>query len=518
MKLYIPLILLIISVAMFSQTPRGRVQIKDGTLITDRGTLLRGAYVSTDITQTLPLKTDVSNIKTLGLNCVHLYAECPEFQSHGGERATLVDSIVKWTGEDSLYLILTIGGCNKNGQFNLAFVKEFWNFYATRYKDETHVIFEIVNEPFSWSAPYDSVTLDMERTAYTIIRTLAPATHILFMSYSSPVNVVSVISDINALGSGIDWSNASIAAHGYGIASTEVISFIKTMKDAGYAITFTEPASIQDKYVNLATTRVFEKEFVSYTHFISVQSINADPSVFRSKIDSSELRWTPDFGSWPGNISKIIYKDPYRSYDPAFYDEGYGFGIYGKALGSISNNDYVAYFNFDFQDGPDTFKAVCSSAGIGGSIELHIDSINGLLIGTCPVSPTGSWDVSQTFSCQTEHFYGIHNVYFLFRGGIWDLFNLNSFVFKKSKGDIVNPLISGNERIRIYPNPAKDVIYVTSKESAAIEICDIQGKILIRKQLNAMNNCIQIGHLSSGCYIIKILNKTKVLSRKLIIE
>jgi hypothetical protein len=518
MKLLFIQILLIVSCTVYSQTPRGRAQIKDETLVTDRGTLLRGAFVSTDIVETLPLKTDVSNIKNLGLNCIHLYAECPEFQNHGGERATLVDSIVKWTREDSLYLILTIGGCNKNGQFNLTFVKEFWNFYAPRYKDETHVIFEIVNEPFSWSAPYDSVTLDMERTAYTIIRSHAPLTHVLFMSYGSPKNVASVISDNKKLGADINWSNASIATHGYGIASTEVISFIKTVKDAGYAITFTEPASIQDKYVNLATTRVFEKEFVSYTHFISVQSINADPSVFKSKIDSSELRWTPDFGSWPGNISKIIYKDPYRSYDPGFYDEGYGFNIYGKALGSISNNDYVAFFNFDFKEGPDTFKAICSSAGTGGFIELHIDSMNGLFVGSCLVSPTGSWDLAKTFSCKTDHFDGIHNLYLLFKGGIWDLFNLNSFVFKKSDGVFINPLISGNQKMQIYPNPAKDIIHVSCEESSIVEICNVQGNISIRKQLTTLNNSILIGHLSAGCYVVKIFSNAKAVSRILIIE
>jgi hypothetical protein len=147
---------------------RERVQIKNGTLVTDRGTLLRGAYFSADgKISYLPSRKYITNIKKLGLNCIHVYAECPEFQKPG-DKSELIDNLVKWTGDESLYLILTIGGCSRNGQFDLKFVKDFWNFYAPRYKDKTHVIYEICNEPFQWTAPYDAGTIDMEKTVYDI--------------------------------------------------------------------------------------------------------------------------------------------------------------------------------------------------------------------------------------------------------------------------------------------------------------------------------------------------------------
>jgi hypothetical protein len=510
-------ILLILTFTVFSQTPRGRVQIKDGTLVTDRGTLLRGAYVSTDISQKLPSKSEVTNIKNLGLNCIHLYAECPQIQNPG-ENSKLVDSIVKWTRDNSLYLILTIGGCTQNGQFDSAFVKGFWDIYAPRYKNETHLVYEIVNEPFSWSAPYDSATLEMERTSYQIIRNLAPETHILLMSYANAIKDTSIVADVKRLGNSVDWSNASVAIHGYGAASKDISNLIQTIKGAGYALTVTEPASIEDKYVNLATTRVFEKEFVSYTHFISVQSMNSDPSVFKTKVEDSDVRWVSDFSTWPGNISKTTYRTPYLPIIPGFYDEGFGFGIYGKALGSISNNDYAAYFNFDFQNGPDSFEAVCSSAGIGGIIELHLDSLKGPLVGICSVSPTGSWDTERTFSCMTCHFEGIHNLYLHFKGGKWDLFNLNRFVFKKPDATSVHSFQTPDGQVEIFPNPAKNAIHITGNGGMTVKVCDIQGRIRIKKQLDAQNNTMVITDLPPGCYIVRIESETKVQSKKLMIE
>jgi len=514
LRLFLLHLLIILALTGFSQIPRGRVQIKNGTLVSDSGTLLRGAYISTDISPTLPLKSDLKKLKNLGFNCIHLYAECPQYMKPG-DSAILVDSIVKWTRNESLYLILNIGGCHQNGQFDLTFVKDFWNFYAPRYKDETHVVYEICNEPFGWSAPYDANTIEMEVTAYNIIRAKAPETHILLMSYSEAIKAASVISDCKKLGTGIDWSNASIASHGYGIASEELNVFISTIKNAGYALTITEPAEINEGIVNLATTRIFENEFVSYTHYISAHSIISDPSVYKSKIEGSEIRWVPDFGTWPGTIPKTTYKNPFTSYVAGFYDKGYGFKIYGTNVGSVSNNDYVGYYNFDFQMGTSEFEVKCTSGGLGGKIELHLDSVNGQLLGTCAVSSSGSWDIISSYACKISQISGVHDIYFLFKGGIYDLFNMNSFIFKPNATD--NFTLLDNQIIKIFPNPAKSQINVTCDEISTIEICDAQGRILIKAQLSEINNIISVANLASGSYIVKILGTTKVTSKLLII-
>ena len=160
--LLILVILMLINSLTFSQTPRARVKIQDGTLVTDRGTLLRGAFISTDNSDYIPTEDEIASIKELGLNSIHLYAECAALGDSAGQKYILVDSIVNMTERDSLYLVITIGGCGEEGSFNSSFVNNFWKFYAPRYKDRTHVIYEIMNEPFAWSAPYDSMTIAME--------------------------------------------------------------------------------------------------------------------------------------------------------------------------------------------------------------------------------------------------------------------------------------------------------------------------------------------------------------------
>ena len=520
MRLILLINFLILTTIVFSQTPRGRVQIQDGTIVTDRGTLLRGAFISTDVSDKLPRKSYISDIKRLGLNCIHLYAECYDLQTPG-ERVELVDSLVNWTENDSLYLIITIGGCSHDGTFNLTFVKAFWTFYAQRYKDKTHVIFEIKNEPYAWSAPYDSSTIAMEKVVYQLIRSYAPKTHILLMSYAQAKYDTSIVADVKKLGDSIDWSNASIAIHGYGAPSKELTNLIKTVKASGYAVTVTEPESIEGVYVNLASTRVFEQEFVSYAHFITVQKLIDEPSVFKSKIESSEIRWQPDFGAWPENITAIKYNNPYESYKAGFYDEGYGFNLLSpSALGYINSNDYVAYYNFDFETGPDTFEAECSSAWTGGNIELHLDSLSGPLVGLCTNTPTGGWDVYMTFSCTVSHFNGVHKLYLVFKGdNRFDLFDLKSFVFKKSIETTMKSLASiDNQRIQIYPNPTRDFINVSIDESSTVEIFNIQGQLLINMQISIYNNIIQVSNLSSGSYIIKIISNTRDISQILIIK
>jgi uncharacterized protein YmfQ (DUF2313 family) len=157
------------------------------------------------------------------------------------------------------------------------------------------VLFEIMNEPFAWSAPYDEATLEMEKWAYQLIRAHAPATHILLLSYASATNEFSIVEDMRSLDAVVDWNNASLAMHGYSTASENFRGLIRTVKDSGYAVTITEPESVGNTYLNLATTRVFEEEYVSYAHFINVKNLVNDASLFIDRVESSELRWQPDF-------------------------------------------------------------------------------------------------------------------------------------------------------------------------------------------------------------------------------
>ena len=510
---------------MHLHAQRDRVQILDGTLVTDKGTLLRGACFSTDISDYIPSEEEVACIKELGLNTLHLYAECEDMTDYPGQNYIAVDSIVNMTERDSLYLVITIGNCGEEGSFDSAFVNDFWKFYAPRYKDRTHVVYEIMNEPFAWYAPYDEMTIAMERRAYDTIRFLAPETHILFMSYAGAVNAESAVQDIKKLGD-IDWTHASIATHGYWIASEGARSFLTTIVDSGYAITCTEFESIKAKYVNLAFTRIFEQEFISYLHFLFITELHKNSStIYQSPIESSEIRWAPDFGKWPESLTGINYKNPYQKIEAGFYDEGSGFNLHylETIIGSISNGDYVAYYNFDFEGGPDSLIFECSAGNLtenSGSIELILDSLNGTSIGLYPISHTENWDDYKNFRFPiTTSFEGVHKFYFVFGGDHpWDLMNLKSFTFKRV-GVTSGPVLSltDNQRIRIYPVPASKYIRVELAREATIRITDLNGRLILTCE-HVLNETIDLQGMSSGLYLIHIETDQGIEIRKFNIE
>jgi MYXO-CTERM domain-containing protein len=276
---------------------RGRPKVANNTIVTDTGSLIRGARVSLDIWDETPTQADVDTMKnSRGLNAFHIYAEYPGSNKAAGYNVDKVDKVVDMADTSDLYVVLTIGSGGANGSFTGSFVTAFWAFYAPRYKDKTHVIYEVCNEPQAWSAPYNSNTLTMEKNAFTQIRGLAPDTHIMMMSYSQPNNWTQAASECAGLG--ITWDNASVAFHTYGIDGKEdstLTSFYKALQAKGIAYACTEP----NLTLKAITTKLFERDGVSETQFINVKDIATNTSAFSSWITSNNICWTPDFGTWP---------------------------------------------------------------------------------------------------------------------------------------------------------------------------------------------------------------------------
>ncbi|MCJ7832386.1 MAG: glycoside hydrolase family 5 protein, partial [Actinobacteria bacterium] len=198
--------------------PRGRVQLANGTLVTDRGTPLRGAYWAVDHRGLLPDREALADLRDLGLNALHLYGEMYGDGLPAGAYLDQIDTVVQWCGELGLYCVLTIGNGATGLSFNYEFATDFWNIYAPRYKDKTWVVYEIYNEPEYLGAPSSDDTIQLNQDMYDLIRGHAPDTHILFFSYSGLTNADAVLQDVQRLD--VDWSNASVAWHGYSGLST----------------------------------------------------------------------------------------------------------------------------------------------------------------------------------------------------------------------------------------------------------------------------------------------------------
>lgn len=294
-----------------AEAVRGRPHINAAgtTFVTDNGALLRGSITGTN-------NSLMPNIKAIGLNTIHLYAESWGQGYTVGAKVTAVDEAVKVARDNDLYLVITVGGGGVNADFNAA----FWRFYAPRYANSTHVIYEIQNEPAANNPPYSgsSALMDMELNAYDIIRAAAPDTPVLFMSYSSFENGAGVLTDINALNTlsasrnnPVDWSNAGIAFHGYGEKGPAAIrACLETVLNAGYACMQTEfyrwPWGLGDfslaadpsLYQDVDETGDLERLGVSWLSFLRV-TIATNNARFKDRLNNAGIVWTPDFGSWP---------------------------------------------------------------------------------------------------------------------------------------------------------------------------------------------------------------------------
>ncbi|WP_437318314.1 family 43 glycosylhydrolase [Sorangium sp. So ce385] len=98
----------------------------------------------------------------------------------------------------------------------------------------------------------------------------------------------------------------------------------------------------------------------------------------------------------------------------------------GMNVTSISNGDYIKVKDVDFLDGVTSFEARVSSAAGDAKIELHLDSQNGTLLGTCDVSGASSWT---TKTCTVSGGSGKHDLFLKFVGGNGDLFKFNWWRF-----------------------------------------------------------------------------------------
>jgi arabinoxylan arabinofuranohydrolase len=97
----------------------------------------------------------------------------------------------------------------------------------------------------------------------------------------------------------------------------------------------------------------------------------------------------------------------------------------------ISNGDYIKVRSVDLKKGAKKFQASISATANGGIIEIRADSLTGTLLASCNLNATGDltkWE-TQTFKTNKK-VKGVHDVYFIFKGGEGDLFNFDWWQFK----------------------------------------------------------------------------------------
>jgi glucosylceramidase len=98
-------------------------------------------------------------------------------------------------------------------------------------------------------------------------------------------------------------------------------------------------------------------------------------------------------------------------------------------LGYVSPGAYAVYNNVDFGTSVSGVSVRTASAGAGGTLEFHLDSVGGTLIGTATLPVTGGWQTWQTVTAPVTGASGVHNLYIVFQGTNAGISNVNWFQF-----------------------------------------------------------------------------------------
>lgn len=78
-----------------------------------------------------------------------------------------------------------------------------------------------------------------------------------------------------------------------------------------------------------------------------------------------------------------------------------------------------------------------------------------------------------------------------------------------SYSDVKSAIVENSHQIKVYPNPAKSVINIISKEAQPFYVYDTNGKLVMQGKTNAGGNTqINITHLAAGIYFIKTKGTT----------
>lgn len=110
-------------------------------------------------------------------------------------------------------------------------------------------------------------------------------------------------------------------------------------------------------------------------------------------------------------IQASSYNDEFGLQTESTSDAGGGYDV-----GFADNGDWAHYRNLDFGPGASSVSLRAASAGSGGALEFHLDSVAGPLIGTVKIPVTGGWQNWTTVSSTITRASGLHDLYVVFKG------------------------------------------------------------------------------------------------------
>jgi Cellulase (glycosyl hydrolase family 5) len=155
-----------------------------------------------------------------------------------------LDGMVDLAASEGLYLLID-NHSECCGNQDVANNTAFWKAVAPRYKDHTHVFYELKNEPWQYNG-----LPEYERTMYGVLRPLAPETHIILWTIENLIHVDDPLALIRSFPE-VDYTNASVGFHPYATyrrrhrlwgrepRTRQLLKLIETLKSA-YPVVMTE--------------------------------------------------------------------------------------------------------------------------------------------------------------------------------------------------------------------------------------------------------------------------------------
>ena len=149
-----------------------------------------------------------------------------------------------------------------------------------------------------------------------------------------------------------------------------------------------------------------------------------------------------EFELWGASDAAASGINPYNPPIEAENSDVFGGGVRAEHKDTFSDVGYIqdggvfAFYDVDFSRGASQFHAMGSSGGEGGSLELHLGSANGPVVGKCDIAVTGDWETFEEFTCKVSGCKGKQDLYLVCRGDEGYLFNVDKFWFTPAAGDV----------------------------------------------------------------------------------
>ena len=123
-------------------------------------------------------------------------------------------------------------------------------------------------------------------------------------------------------------------------------------------------------------------------------------------------------------IQASSYNDEFGLETETTSDAGGGYDV-----GFADNGDWAHFKNVNFGTGVSSVNLRTASAGSGGTLEFHLDSVTGGLVGMATIPITGGWQTWTTVSAPISGTSGLHDLYLVFKGTT-SIGNVNWFKFQ----------------------------------------------------------------------------------------